>query len=82
MTASLIWLDMEMTGLDPETDQVLEIATLITDAQLELIAEGPDLVVHQPDAVLEGMGDWCREHHGASGLTAAVRASTVSLAEA
>ena len=82
MTASLIWLDMEMTGLDPETDHVLEIATLITDAQLELIAEGPDLVVHQPDAVLEGMGDWCREHHGASGLTAAVRASTVSLAEA
>lgn len=82
MTAPLIWLDMEMTGLDPETDQVLEIATLITDGELELIAEGPDLVVHQADAVLEAMGEWCREHHGASGLTAAVRASTVSLAEA
>jgi oligoribonuclease len=82
MTAPLIWLDMEMTGLDPDTDHVLEIATLITDGELELVAEGPDLVVHQPDAVLDAMGDWCREHHGASGLTAAVRASTVSLAEA
>ncbi|MFV8751800.1 oligoribonuclease [Nannocystaceae bacterium ST9] len=82
MSAPLIWLDMEMTGLDPEADHVLEIATLITDAELEPIAEGPDLVVHQNDAVLEGMGEWCREHHGASGLTAAVRASTISLAEA
>jgi oligoribonuclease len=82
MTAPLIWLDMEMTGLDPDTDHVLEIATLITDGELEILAEGPDLVVHQDDAILDGMGDWCREHHGASGLTAAVRASTVSLAEA
>lgn len=71
-----------MTGLDPESDRVLEIATLITDGELELIAEGPDLVVHQSDEVLEGMGLWCRDHHGASGLTAAVRASTTSLAEA
>jgi oligoribonuclease len=78
----LIWLDMEMTGLDPETDVVLEIATLVTDAELEIIAEGPDIVVHQPDSVLDNMSEWCIEHHGQSGLTAACRASTVDLAEA
>jgi oligoribonuclease len=82
MTAPLIWLDMEMTGLDPEADHVLELATLITDAELEILAEGPDLVVHQDDPVLDAMGQWCREHHGASGLTAAVRTSTISLADA
>lgn len=71
-----------MTGLDPENDHVLEIATLVTDANLEILAEGPDLVVHHSDAVLDAMGPWCRDHHGASGLTAAVRASSVSLAEA
>lgn len=78
----LIWLDMEMTGLDPKTDVVLEIATLVTTAELELIAEGPDLVIHQPDSVLDNMSAWCIEHHGQSGLTAACRASTISLAEA
>jgi oligoribonuclease len=80
--APLIWLDMEMTGLDPKTDVVLEIATLVTNAELEILAEGPDLVIHQPDAVLDHMSDWCIEHHGQSGLTAACRASTISLAEA
>jgi oligoribonuclease len=78
----LIWLDMEMTGLDPETEHVLEIATLVTDGELEIIAEGPDLVIHQPDAILDNMGEWCQEHHGQSGLTAACRASTISLVEA
>lgn len=78
----LIWLDMEMTGLDPDVDHVLEIATLVTNAELEILAEGPDLVVHQPDEVLDGMSEWCIEHHGESGLTAACRASTISLAEA
>ncbi len=78
----LIWLDMEMTGLDPDTEQVLEIATLITNADLEVIAEGPDIVVHQSDAILEGMDTWCTEHHGASGLSQAVRDSKIDLAQA
>ena len=78
----LIWIDMEMSGLDPETCHVLEIATIITDAQLQVIAEGPDLVVHQPDAVLDAMDEWNTQHHGDSGLTAAVRASKISVAEA
>jgi oligoribonuclease len=78
----LIWLDMEMTGLDPDTELVLEIATLITDAQLQVIAEGPELVIHQPDEVLDAMGQWCRDHHGASGLTEASRRSTLDVTEA
>lgn len=78
----LVWMDLEMTGLDPEHDTILEIATLITDGELKIIAEGPNIIVHQPDSVLETMSDWCKEHHGASGLTARVRASTISLAEA
>ena len=81
-TPPLIWLDMEMTGLDPATDVVLEVATLVTDHNLEILAEGPDLVVHQPDEVLDNMSAWCIEHHGQSGLTAACRASTISMAEA
>ncbi|RMH50580.1 MAG: oligoribonuclease [Zetaproteobacteria bacterium] len=80
--SKLVWLDLEMTGLDPERDTILEIATVITDDELEIVAEGPDLVVHQPESVLEGMDAWCRAHHGASGLTERVRASTVSLADA
>ena len=78
----LVWLDMEMTGLNPDTDQILEIATLITDSELEVIAEGPELVIHQPDAALDAMGEWCQEHHGRSGLTEACRRSTLTLAEA
>jgi len=81
-SAPLIWIDMEMTGLDPVTCYVLEIATVITDADLKVVAEGPQLIVHQPDEVLENMGEWCIEHHGESGLTEAVRNSKVSLAEA
>lgn len=78
----LIWLDMEMTGLDPDTEHVLEIATLVTNAQLEILGEGPDIVVHQPDEILDNMGDWCRDHHGRSGLTEESRRSIVTLAEA
>jgi len=78
----LIWLDMEMTGLDPDTDHVLEIATLITDGDLKIIAEGSNIVVHQNDKTLDSMNDWCREHHGASGLTDACRRSTISSVEA
>lgn len=80
--APLVWIDMEMSGLEPSTCRILEIATIVTDARLEIIAEGPDLVVHQPDAVLEAMDEWCTRHHGDSGLTDQVRASTVSEAEA
>jgi oligoribonuclease len=71
-----------MSGLDPDACKILEIATLVTDADLELVAEGPDIVVHQPDAVLDAMDEWCTTHHGESGLTAAVKASTTSLANA
>ncbi|MEE9382431.1 MAG: oligoribonuclease [Nannocystaceae bacterium] len=80
--APLIWMDLEMTGLDPDGDVILEIATLVTDGDLEILAEGPDLVVHQCDEVLEKMSDWCKEHHGESGLTAAIRASQVSVVAA
>jgi len=80
--APLVWIDLEMSGLNPETCKILEIATLVTDADLELVAEGPDMVVHQPDAVLDAMDAWCTTHHGDSGLTAGVKASSISLAEA
>lgn len=78
----LVWIDMEMSGLDPDACRILEIATLVTDGDLEVIAEGPDIVVHQPDEVLDAMDAWCTEHHGASGLTAAVKASEISVEEA
>lgn len=71
-----------MTGLDPDRERIIEIAVLITDAQLEITAEGPDLVIHQPDTLLDQMDGWNRKHHSASGLLERVRASTVSEAEA
>lgn len=80
--APLVWIDMEMSGLDPETCVILEVAVLITDGDLQEIAEGPDIAVHQPQAVLDAMDDWNTKHHGESGLTARVQASQVSLAEA
>lgn len=78
----LVWMDLEMTGLDPEVDTILEIATIITDGDLNIVAEGPNIAIHQPDEVLESMNDWCKQHHGQSGLTARVKASPTSLAEA
>lgn len=80
--APLVWIDMEMSGLDPDACRILEIATIVTNAGLEVLAEGPDLVVHQPDEVLDAMDEWCTRHHGESGLTSQVRASAVSEAEA
>lgn len=81
-TDRLVWIDMEMSGLDPARERILEIATIITDGQLEIIAEGPELVVQQPDDVLAGMDAWNTEHHGASGLTERVRTSTITEQEA
>lgn len=74
---NLIWIDMEMSGLAPDTDRILEIALLVTDAQLQAVAEGPVLVVHQPDEVLAGMDSWNTGVHGKSGLVAKVKASTL-----
>jgi oligoribonuclease len=78
----LVWIDMEMSGLDPDRERILELATIITDKDLVVVAELAEIVVHQPDAVLDAMDDWNRTHHGASGLTERVRAATVSEAEA
>ncbi len=75
-------MDLEMTGLDPSADLIVEIATLVTDDELEIIAEGPDLVVHQSDADLAVMGDYVRRMHTESGLLARIATSTVSLEEA
>ncbi|HEX6239828.1 MAG TPA: oligoribonuclease, partial [Polyangiales bacterium] len=77
--APLIWIDLEMSGLDPDRCAILEIACIVTDADLVELGEGIDLVVHQPDEVLDAMDDWCTRHHGQSGLTAAVKASTLGL---
>ena len=79
---NLVWIDMEMTGLQPDTDRIIEMAMLVTDAQLAIVAEGPVLVVHQPDEVLEAMDSWNRSTHKKSGLIERVRASTLSEAEA
>jgi len=79
---NLVWIDMEMTGLVPDSDRILELALLVTDAQLEVVAEGPVLVLHQPDAVLEAMDSWNKGVHGKSGLIDKVRASTLDEARA
>lgn len=78
---ALIWIDMEMSGLNPETDRVLEIAIVITDAQLNTVAEAPVLVVHQPDAVLDVMDNWNKSTHKKSGLIDRVKASALTEAE-
>jgi len=78
----LVWMDLEMTGLDPEHDTILEIATIITDAELNTVAEGPVLVIHHDKASLDAMNEWCVKQHGASGLTQRVLDSTTTLGEA
>lgn len=78
----LIWIDLEMTGLAPESDRILEIATVVTDADLAVVAEGPAIAVRQPDAVLAAMDEWNTRTHGATGLTARVRASAMDEAAA
>jgi oligoribonuclease len=78
----LAWMDLEMTGLDPEADVIVEIATLITDDELNLVAEGPDLVIHAGPDALAAMGDVVRSMHTRSGLLSAIEASSITLAEA
>ncbi|BAJ00450.1 oligoribonuclease [Shewanella violacea] len=72
---NLIWVDLEMTGLDPETDRVIEIATIVTDKELNILAEGPVIAIHQTDEQLATMDDWNQKHHGESGLVERVRSS-------
>ncbi|TVQ48262.1 MAG: oligoribonuclease [Gammaproteobacteria bacterium] len=79
---NLVWLDLEMTGLDPERDRIIEIATVVTDRYLNVLAEGPVMAIHQDDAALAGMDEWNTEQHGRSGLTQRVRASAMTEREA
>ncbi len=78
---NLIWLDLEMTGLDPKTELIIEVAILVTDSSLNVLAEGPCVAVHQSDAVLADMDEWCTRTHTASGLVDRVRSSTLSIEE-
>jgi len=85
MTATpdnLVWIDLEMTGLSPDLDHIIEMATIVTDADLNVIAEGPVIAIHQPEPVLAGMDEWNRRTHGESGLTDRVRRSQFSAADA
>ncbi|MEX1057091.1 MAG: oligoribonuclease [Natronospirillum sp.] len=79
---NLIWIDLEMTGLDPEKERIIEIATIVTDSRLNILAEGPELVIHQSQTLLDAMDDWCVRTHGESGLTQRVLDSTVTDADA
>jgi oligoribonuclease len=79
---NLVWIDLEMTGLDPDTDQIIEIASVVTDKHLVVLAEGPVFAIHQPDAVLDAMDEWNTRQHASSGLTARVRESSTTAPEA
>ncbi|XP_026287180.1 probable oligoribonuclease [Frankliniella occidentalis] len=78
----MIWFDLEMTGLDPTVDHIMEAACLITDSELNVIGDGVNIIVHQPDDILNKMNDWCKDHHGKSGLTESCKKSIISLLEA
>ncbi|XP_029375216.1 small fragment nuclease [Echeneis naucrates] len=82
MSQRMVWVDLEMTGLDIEKDQIIEMACIITDSDLNILAQGPNLIINQPDELLEGMSDWCKEHHGKSGLIQGVRDSKITLEQA
>ena len=76
---NLIWIDLEMTGLDPNKEKIIEIATLITDSQLNIIAEGPNLIINQPVSLLDAMDDWNQNQHGSSGLIEEVKKSNITM---
>jgi len=78
----LIWMDLEMTGLNPDTEKIIEIATIATDADLNIISRGPEIAIHWPKAVFDQMDTWCVEHHGASGLTQRCLDSSITLEQA
>ena len=79
---NLIWIDLEMTGLDTQNDEIIEIATIVTDSSLNIIAEGPMLAIHQPDVILDGMDEWNTRQHTGSGLVKRVKESRVTMADA
>jgi oligoribonuclease len=79
---ALVWIDLEMTGLNPDTDLIIEIATIVTDANLNILAEGPVLAIHQSDDVLNGMDEWNTRTHGKTGLTERVRNTSTTVEEA
>ena len=79
---NLIWIDLEMTGLDPEKERIIEIATVVTDSELNVLAEGPSIAINQPSALIQAMDDWNTNQHGKSGLTERVIQSTVTEAQA
>lgn len=80
--SNLIWIDLEMTGLDPDRDVIIEMATIVTDSELNILAEGPVIAVHQSEETLAGMDEWNTRQHGQSGLTQRVRESTIDAAQA
>jgi oligoribonuclease len=82
MQENLVWMDLEMTGLDPESAVIIEIATIVTDGQLRILAEGPSIAIHHSDDILSKMDDWSREHHSASGLLRRIAVSTYDCAGA
>ena len=79
---NLIWIDLEMTGLDPQRDQIIEIATVVTNSDLEILAQGPVIAIHQPDEIMAAMDAWNTSHHGDSGLTSRVKQSASSTQDA
>ena len=79
---NLVWIDLEMTGLNPDVERIIEIATIVTDSNLNILAEGPALIIHESKERMDKMDSWCTEHHGKSGLTQRVIESTISCAEA